>query len=1084
MKKRIVWAVVSVLVLGSLLGGRGAADNLIVNPGLESKEAFGWRGSSAAVQRVQKDPHSGSWCLYVKDQSNDVGQGNSAHFPIRPGRYYVEGWLRADPDLPGLVTFDVQFFDKDDNYIRDVQQVGQTRSTRWTLLSGAVTVPDRAAYASLRILPAYTRGPDQGACFADDFYFAPFSKALAEGRVALKHTVSHCSNQDPEGLVGEVPPDIRGEPLTPQAQVDFEDLTGWTLEAYGGVTASFCRSREQLVGGQYVGKLSYSTGGKSGWVVLRPPQPIPLPEGADAVQVWCFGDHYTAKYKGSSIPRMSLVVEEGGEQRTIRLRPFNWAWWSIANQRFDPPLAAGANLVEIQIDTLATSPDDTRKLFLDELSFYLRKGPESFDLTIPDIPAPTRPETCLPTFKSRYENSVSRDDAGRFVLEYRGEDERIVYRYTPRTGTLDDLVVTMDGGLTFQPAAGGGPVLAFGDKEYRVGDEGLRAELVRCDLEGDRIRAEWRYRSAQDSATVSWAMRIAGKSIVLTVDEPEGKVSMWLKGQPSGRRREVQVPFLSLTRSYSMPGVQLVEERAFVFCQPDWYVTHASTFEPEGCRYIPPFRGRRVPLHERLFLTVSSDFQEVLPTVANPKAPYGRVLGEHLYMAMPLIRAWKNCLVLLEQMKRLGMEKCIVFHHADTWSAHGGSGNEPFTMTSRPAENIPGGEAGLAEYGRRVRKMDFQFFLYTTYWAFSPVNRCFDPDLVALDPDGQWIYNWYQYRLMTPLMAPVMAARVAPQIKAKYGVTGSYCDCHTAGAPWAYVDYDPRKPGAAMLQTVFRAYAKVFQVEREAYGGPVVSEGHRYWYYAGLTDGNYARPPGQPWKMPFLVDFDLLKLHPLEVDIGMGYGRQEYGYDPHAKNVDDALDRFLCAVIAFGHSGVRYRRWPPSVDREPEKFDPQNPLAEKKRVVARTYFMIQQLASRYAMVPVRSIRYFDGERLVDTSQAIRSKAVERSQVAVEYENGLRVFANGSLTDTWRVEVDGQTYELPPNGWVAVQGDEFLEYSALRDGHRVDYVRSPVYTFADGRGVATDFGDVKATNAVIILHDRNDERHEIDTPMDW
>ena len=338
---------------------------------------------------------------------------------------------------------------------------------------------------------------------------------------------------------------------------------------------------------------------------------------------------------------------------------------------------------------------------------------------------------------------------------------------------------------------------------------------------------------------------------------------------------------------------------------------------------------------------------------------------------------------------------------------------------------------------------------------------------------------------MTPLMAPVVAAQDAAEIKAKYGITGSYCDVHTAGAPWAYVDYDPRKPGAGMLQTVFRAYAKVFQAEREAYGGPVVSEGHRYWYYSGLTDGNYARPPGNDcWKIPFLVDFDLLKLHPLEVDIGMGYGRDEYRYDPHAKNVDDGLDRFLCAVIAFGHSGVRYRRWPPSVDREPEKFDPEDPLAEKKQVVARTYFMIQQLASRYAMTPVRSIGYWDGDQLLDTSQAIRSDAVKRSQVAVEYENGLRVFANGSLEHTWRVEADGTTYDLPPNGWLAIQGKDFLEYSALRDGHRVDYVHSPVYTFADGRGTATDFGDVKATDAVIVLHNRGGERHEINTPMDW
>ena len=79
-----------------------------------------------------------------------------------------------------------------------------------------------------------------------------------------------------------------------------------------------------------------------------------------------------------------------------------------------------------------------------------------------------------------------------------------------------------------------------------------------------------------------------------------------------------------------------------------------------------------------------------------------------------------------------------------------------------------------------------------------------------------------------------------------------------------------------------------------------------------------------------------------------------------------------------------------------------------------------------------------------------------------------------------------------------QGDDFLEYSALRAGHRVDFVRSPVYTFADGRGTVTDFGGgLEAKDAVIILHRRGGERpfdkaqgrpepvegrHEISTPM--
>jgi len=924
-----------------------------------------------------------------------------------------------------------------------------------------------------------------------------------------------CTNEDPEGLVGAPPPRLKGKPLTPEAQIDFENVSDWTMEIQGNLSASFCRSREQQLGGKYVGKLAYTSakGGRGG-VVLRPPKPVPLPAGSDGVQIWCYGDE-----RGGN-GRVSVGIVEDGEKRTVRLRPISWPYWSIAHQRLDRPIGPGAKLIEIRIGDLSPNAGSKRKLFLDELAFHVAPK-EKVDLSIPDLPCPTRPETILPSFKSEYRNGATRQ-GDAFILTYDGKDERIEYRYRPRTGTLNDLDVTIGDDLNFQPAAGGGPVLAFGDEEYRAGEDArLRADLIGCELKGDAVHAEWRYRAGGNSATISMVFRLIGKSLILTVDEPGGQVSKWIFGKPAGgdTAREIMVPYLSLSRNATMPGVHLINEKAFVFCQPDWYVTNASTFDsprqPEwhtvhpskfkeaGCGYMPPFGGKRVALHERIFLTVSSDFQEVLPTIDNPKSPYAKRIGEALYLDMPFAWRRKECLVLLRELKRLGMDRCVVKHHCDTWSSTGGSrGNEPFCNTSIIASNIPGGEAGHAEYVRQVKELGYEYIFYTTYWANAPVNDSFDPGLVALDPDGQWIYNWEQYRLVHPYAAAATAARIAPEIEAKYGSTGSYCDVHTAQVPWWYVDYDPRKPGAAMLRTVFEGYCQVFQAERAAYKGPVVSEGHGYWYYAGMTDGNYAQLGGkEPWKLPFLVDFDLLKIHPLEVDIGMGF-RNNYGYDKQARDPNDALDRFLCASIAYGHSAMRYGRWAPDgywhydgywhgwtpPDGREVKgrktLDPNDPLMQKKRVVVRNYFMMQQLASRYALEPVRSIAYFDGEKLVDTSEAIRSGALDRSQVAVEYQNGLRVFANGSLEHAWKVEADGKTYELPPNGWLAIQGRDFLEYSAIRNGHRVDYVRSPVYTFADGRGKLTDFGGVKAANAVIVLHNRNDERHEIDTPMDW
>ena len=104
--------------MGLIASAQGGDDNLIVNSGLESAEHFDWYGASAVVSRVQSDPHSGLWCLYVQDGSSDVGQGNNAMFAVRSGqRYHAEAWVRTDGDQPGTIVLDVQFYDADGNFV-------------------------------------------------------------------------------------------------------------------------------------------------------------------------------------------------------------------------------------------------------------------------------------------------------------------------------------------------------------------------------------------------------------------------------------------------------------------------------------------------------------------------------------------------------------------------------------------------------------------------------------------------------------------------------------------------------------------------------------------------------------------------------------------------------------------------------------------------------------------------------------------------------------------------------------------------------------------------------------------------------
>ena len=241
--------IVLLFVLAPVAWAAETADgNLIVNPGLESADTAGWRGASAAVERIKTEPHSGGWCLRVKDESDDHGQGNSPTFKAPPGRYYVEAWLRIDPRfakaaaeaspfidfIPGAgagtvtvsLIFDVPFFGEGDAYL-GLQEVGKTGSTEWTRLSGIVTVPDGAATVSLRVLPtgptpglpADAIGPLHGAVFVDDFYFAPLAQAIAAGRAAA-----------PGPKRSAAGPILADESLVLHYTFEFPDTTGMPRE--------------------------------------------------------------------------------------------------------------------------------------------------------------------------------------------------------------------------------------------------------------------------------------------------------------------------------------------------------------------------------------------------------------------------------------------------------------------------------------------------------------------------------------------------------------------------------------------------------------------------------------------------------------------------------------------------------------------------------------------------------------------------------------------------------------------------------------------------------------------------------------
>ena len=307
-----------------------------------------------------------------------------------------------------------------------------------------------------------------------------------------------------------------------------------------------------------------------------------------------------------------------------------------------------------------------------------------------------------------------------------------------------------------------------------------------------------------------------------------------------------------------------------------------------------------------------------------------------------------------------------------------------------------------------------------------------------------------------------MESRLAPIIQEKFQLDTAYCDVHTAVRPWSYCDFDARVPGAGTFAATFYAYGEIMLHQKQTWNGPVYSEGNNHWYYCGLTDGNYGQDQvGQLATSPWLVDFDLRKMHPLCCNFGMGSPDMFYGSDylrgATAQDGEAWLDRFLAATLAFGHTGFLV-------------FEGGFENA------VRSYYSLQQVHARYAQQTVASIRYHDGQgNLLDTSAAVATGAYRRSQVATRYADGLEVYVNGHATDAWQLPA----ITLPPNGWYVRggQGDPLLAYSATVNGHRADYVDAPAYVYANGRGELTRFPKATTTGQ-LVARLRDDDTIEL------
>ena len=894
---------------------------------------------------------------------------------------------------------------------------------------------------------------------------------------------------DPE-LVGARPYEMawarRTEPKRAPL-VDFEAGPAWTVETRDA-EAVFSRSRERQLWGRHVGKLAYRGTGPQPLVTIRPPAPVPIDAPFDCVNVWAYGNN-SPWFPFPDTPPVRIAALFRGRDGTpvrVDLARVHWyEWWLVhvkLSERVRQTLTSGAAFTGFEI--AGGSNREDRVLYFDDLAVYTealppltfeprpRRGLDPFPGQSPALntgpgrlPFPNREETILPdNLTTDFRTSVTRN-GDTFRFRYQGADGVLDYDYTPRTGTLRDVRATWQTTAPFRPLDGNTIQIAGASDEA---EQELPWVLADLRLDGNTVLTLWRLARAEGPVELRYALRLWQKSLVVDVACTGGAVERVRLGAATGvtNPRLVSVPYLSFRSR--RPAVLVTgppSQPLFVTAYLDWYRSNASELFAAnsvdgttavyngGSLYRPKTDGRRNDCFERLFLTVSPRFEEVLPNIPNPESPWLETMADRLWTVQAATAdrdldyaRWAEC-------ARYGITNVILCDHEPGWR----DGGESFTLRTRAAPG-KGGDKGQAAFAQRLHKLGFRYGLYNNYTDFAPVNEHWDEDRVTRLPDGEWRRAWSRCYNLKPARAVELENRLAPVIQEKFRLRTGYCDVHSIVTPWEYCDYDARVPGAGTFAATYYAYGEIMLNQKRHWNGPVYSEGGMHWMYAGLTDGNYAQDPwaGLP-NSAWLVDFDLRKIHPLSANFGMGKPKMFNGRIAGTPEQQFArLDEFLAATIAFGHTG--YLNYGPDVDN-----------------AIRTYFRIQQLAASYARARVRDIRYADADgQLLDTSAAVAADAVRQRRILTRYDNGLCTAVNGNRTDSWQVELAGSEFDLPPFGYAAVlagsepETPKLFAVSGNVNGRRADYVESDAYFFADARGVFTTFRRL-ACDGMLIAH---------------
>ena len=633
----------------------------------------------------------------------------------------------------------------------------------------------------------------------------------------------------------------------------------------------------------------------------------------------------------------------------------------------------------------------------------------------------------LSGFAGKTEVHVSPSEA---ILSYVGKDGTLEYRWKPdQSDSLLGNLILRAKMIADDPVEI--PLAEQSTLEWIVAARLAQSHLSsNTTITGETQAVLTRTYTVDDQkAVVTIVGTLQGKSLVfdVTCDRPIVRVLEGGGWGPVFRRKSLAAPY------YSWPISFFSRENLFAGAFLDWTSSAASGQEKTRAVYNARTDGSLNPLHERLIYTAAWHLDETFPNIPNPPSPYREDLSKRVILDI-WGGSFTNIQARLRALAEGGFGPGMAIIH--DWQFGGYDNKLPQHV---PANPKLGGDPAMTVLIQEGEHADIHVALHENYVDDYPNSPDYADADIALNPDGSKAPAWFnpgtkiQSFAVKPTREVPLAKTQGVEILRRYGTGASYLDVHSAVPPWFHVDAEAGIPEAGQFRPVWNVHRALWTYERELHGGPVFGEGNNHWYWSGALDGVEAQF-GQGWRdgngmnAPLLVDFDLLKIHPLQLNHGMGYYERWWPHGPDAKRgLLSFLDRYRMQEAAYGHEAfLGGEAW----------HDPRCAWLESH--------LIPPLITRTALAQSTAIDYWVNGRWLDTSSAAKEKT-DWSQVRIRYDNGLTIWANGSQDQSLSV---GELI-LPPSGWLA-QGAGLTAGSTLRQGRWTDLADTAESVFVNAR----------------------------------